>query len=773
MKEFTLLGTTLHYSTQRMNYYSMHPVFLDLAKKSWQQFYTAYQKMGSLTKACEQLPKVMIQLVDHIDSACEEYIKLQEIYCVDAKDVGAHCNAALHELQQIYQERIVNPCEAIEEKKKAEAAHREFKKKVKSNDLWDSLGYTAINAVGNLGSSLSASLDAGSVYKNSDTLDQFKNAIIDYVLLAEHATIRLIQKNSRIAYDVPDSEETEKLQKITDNLLKGAIPAEKQDELILCVLQGDPHAFELYDLLVAKHGDEDGTLQDMAECFGYAEFTAHKLDLLDKKFAKALSTTYTEEQDIFDLEKQIKAYAAHLGVDPEKPLVQLKAQWDVIDRNLRTAGGKEYETREEAQNVRDDIELRNQKAAQYDLSKVNLIDPVQIDRFIEILRALPYKSTDIPNGLPDFVASITQRAARRCAVIESVADPDTLPGELAAAWAKFPIYAKIAGKLKFGADGAELLRKYANKWAPQPSEKLCLCQDISKLMSPGKVLVLTSCQLCLILNKEVAQFELDQIQSIQHQGSQCTLLLKDQPPYQMPFLVPLAGNEMDTYVRLLNDTIEGLQLTGVPREQIYVSIDSEEAIAAQPQPLTEDAVPTPPITVSTSPTPSSPVTSSPLDGKASPEEQKRLAYAKALAACGGTPDGILAAYESAKAENEAASKAYEQELAKNPRAKIANLLSMLFLLCALPGIALIFLGFLPLGLGVIVVSLLLCYFFDKRENSTMAASSSAEARQAKLRKEQAAEAFEVCKAYLNAKKEADESGITPDAVQELMEGQPQ
>ena len=106
---------------------------------------------------------------------------------------------------------------------------------------------------------------------------------------------------------MPDSEETEKLQKITDNLLKGAIPAEKQDELILCVLQSDPHAFELYDLLVAKHGDEDGTLQDMAECFGYAEFTAHKLDLLDKKFAKALSTTYTEEQDIFDLEKQIKA----------------------------------------------------------------------------------------------------------------------------------------------------------------------------------------------------------------------------------------------------------------------------------------------------------------------------------------------------------------------------------------------------------------------------------------------------------------------------------
>lgn len=38
MKEFTLLGTTLHYSTQRMNYYSMHPVFLDLAKKVGNSF---------------------------------------------------------------------------------------------------------------------------------------------------------------------------------------------------------------------------------------------------------------------------------------------------------------------------------------------------------------------------------------------------------------------------------------------------------------------------------------------------------------------------------------------------------------------------------------------------------------------------------------------------------------------------------------------------------------------------------------------------------------
>ena len=213
MKEFTLLGTTLHYSTQRLNYYSIHSVFLELAQTSWKQFYSDYQKMGNLQKAYEQLPKVIVRLVKSIDSSCEDYIKLQKIYSVGADDVGAGCTNALRELQQIYQKRIAEPCEEIEERKNAEVAQREFKKKIKSNDLWDSLGYSAINAVGNLGSSLNASLDASSIYKNSDTLDQFKNAILDYVILAQRATMRLVQENSNIGYDEPDSSEAVKLQK--------------------------------------------------------------------------------------------------------------------------------------------------------------------------------------------------------------------------------------------------------------------------------------------------------------------------------------------------------------------------------------------------------------------------------------------------------------------------------------------------------------------------------------------------------------------------------
>lgn len=145
--------------------------------------------------------------------------------------------------------------------------------------------------------------------------------------------MRLVQENSNIGYDEPDSSEVSKLQKITDNILNGTVPADQQDEMILQVLQGNPRAFELYRLLAVKYGDEDGTLEAMAECFDYPEFAAYKLGLLDKKFDDALSATHTDEQDIFDLKAKIEAYAARLSVNPEKQLARLKAQWDVLDRN--------------------------------------------------------------------------------------------------------------------------------------------------------------------------------------------------------------------------------------------------------------------------------------------------------------------------------------------------------------------------------------------------------------------------------------------------------
>src|SRR5699024_7131787 len=178
----------------------------------------------------------------------------------------------------------------------------------------------------------------------------------------------------------------------------------------------------------------------------------------------------------------------------------------------------------------------------------------------------------------------------------------------------------------------------ADRWSLEPDEKLCICQDISRLLSPGKVLVITNLRFCVIQNKDVAQFSLDQIQAIQGQDNGCMVSLKNQPAYQTPFLVNLPAKEMELYVRLLNYTVQGLQLTGIPREQIYVSIDSEEALSADPQPLVEQSISVASHDASTamhSPAPAATVNTITSDNSAkqnaSSADTKKFAYATSRA----------------------------------------------------------------------------------------------------------------------------------------------
>lgn len=360
MKEFVLLGTTLQYSTQRMNYFSISDLFENIAAQAEQQFQTGYKKFGNLKNVRDQFSSLLYDVLKQVDEEALAHVKRQEIYSVSRSDISVAGKDALIKIRSTYQERIMAPYEALEHKKEAEAARREFRKKIKSNDLLDSIGYTAINAVGNMGTSISAGMDASSIYHNEETMRLFLDELAEYVLAIKTVTIHLIEKNSDVGYDWPDREELKKAETLTQNILNGSVPSEKCDQLALQALQIDPHAFTLYDFLLTKHGDADYQLEEMAECFGYSDFIAHKASMLHDKFSKPLSLTYTDENDILHLKKQVADYATYLGVEPKREMAVLDKQWAAIDLRLRTANGKEYETRQQAQDVRDDIHRRTE-----------------------------------------------------------------------------------------------------------------------------------------------------------------------------------------------------------------------------------------------------------------------------------------------------------------------------------------------------------------------------------------------------------------------------
>lgn len=763
MEKFVILGTTLQYSTPRMNYFGISDEFNTIAAQAEKQFREGYKKFGSLKNVYDQFSSLLFDVLAWVDDQALKYIKRQEIYSVSRSEISAAGQSAVAAMKSIYQQRIMDPYEAIQHKKEAEVARREFKKKVKSNDLWDSIGYTALNAVGNMGSSISAGLDADSVYRNEETLRLFIEELRDYILSVMVITTHLVEKNSNISYDTPSGEEFKRAKNLEQNILNGSVPADKCDQMALQVLQVNPRAFALYDFLLDHHGDADHELERMAACFGYKDFIAHKAALLREAFAGPLSRTYTDEQDVLSLKKQVSSHAAHLGVSPEKELAILDKQWADIDRRLRTANGKEYETREQAQDVRDDLVLRDQKASSYDLKRINFLDGEQMQRLIQCLTDLPYKSADVPQGIPAFVNAITRQAVDRCMAIDTVHAPNDAVEGCEKIWSFSPIFERVASKMKFGPAGMELLKKYAPQLSLDAEEPLCLCQDITKLLSSGKLLVITTKKLYVVHAKDIAAFALDDILAISPQDSGCSMRLKGKPSYQTPFLIKLSVGDMEQYIRLLFNTVEALRLRDVPYESIYVPVD--DALAAEPQPLSGLTE----ATVATVSAPKEEPVSVQVDGKTTIDDKddKRLAYAKALVACGGTPEGIQAAFDATKKDLNATNTLYTEELKKNPKAQLYHTITLVGLAGFLIGLIAIFLVSLFTGLAIAAVSLFIFNFADNQEKHSMTQAST-QCQEVQARKEEALARMKACREYLKAKEEAEEKGITPADVQDLI-----
>lgn len=143
-------------------------------------------------------------------------------------------------------------------------------------------------------------------------------------------------------------------------------------------------------------------------------------------------------------------------------------------------------------------------------------------------------------------------------------------------------------------------------------------------------------------------------------------------------------------------------------------------------------------------------------------------YAKALAACNGTSEGIQAAYNTAEKEGNAAEEAHTAELKNVPGAKTVNIISVIAAFGMIFGFISIFFTSLLTGLVIATVCIGIFSVSDKREKALMKQAASAQSRKALDWHEAAQKRLEICKGYLKAKKEAEDNGISPADVQDLV-----
>ena len=102
MKEFVLLGTTLQYSTQRMNYFSISDLFENIATQAKQQFQAGYKKFGNLKNVRDQFSSLLYDVLKRVDEEALAHVKRQDIYSVSRSDISVAGKDALIKIRSTY-----------------------------------------------------------------------------------------------------------------------------------------------------------------------------------------------------------------------------------------------------------------------------------------------------------------------------------------------------------------------------------------------------------------------------------------------------------------------------------------------------------------------------------------------------------------------------------------------------------------------------------------------------------------------------------------------
>lgn len=227
------------------------------------------------------------------------------------------------------------------------------------------IAHSAVNVVGNIGSSIVASSDKSAIFKKYR--EPLKMALIQDLYDIRNALRIALKEEANIICKLPESD---KANAIWNNYRLDRIPAEKKKEQIIEALMLDPYNLEIYRSIWEDYGDENGELRKMslhfcvpleqqieevAEQYGNNLFIQN-CGLYEEAFDKKAVAIQIEDQIRETLDDLIQ-YCKKRTISENNisQIAHCRQLLEEIDKEVRTVRGVIYDTRELAENIRKDF----------------------------------------------------------------------------------------------------------------------------------------------------------------------------------------------------------------------------------------------------------------------------------------------------------------------------------------------------------------------------------------------------------------------------------
>ncbi|MGN0420671.1 MAG: hypothetical protein ACI4E4_09530 [Acetatifactor sp.] len=217
------------------------------------------------------------------------------------------------------------------------------------------LAHSAVNAVGNIGSSISASIQKKDLFNNRSYVRKLRDGVAESMRIVYWNILCILRDNSSFAVEIPkcDEDDLQAQRAVIDNIKNGYL---KGNDAILAecakILQMNPYNVDAYEQFMALCDDPQNKIEEMSVYFGISKCADFKKDKL-KKLLEEIG--YFDRETLKQGKEKVLAWAVKYCVDTSKIEECLERVDEQLDKNQREVDGFVYDSIELADKVKHQI----------------------------------------------------------------------------------------------------------------------------------------------------------------------------------------------------------------------------------------------------------------------------------------------------------------------------------------------------------------------------------------------------------------------------------
>ena len=371
--KFELNGQSIEISDGKCNFWCLQQEFSSYTKEAQEEFLKSYKSTENLENLIDKFWNLvdLLEMKGYIAVSCvlEDYGRIHltqdeyESLFGDSLDTLTDWFEKYYfEIANKYTELTGNKLAKKEYRKNRKANRKkwygyttEAKTKAAMRNMGSGMLHSTVNIAGNVTTAIATDIKMSSAFNDKRRINNMSADINKFFNELRKVVFSVMEKSSYEPFELISKAESEEAAKKIAELQK---IEEKSDEHIRCVLEAlalDPSLRSIYEYIVNNYGDRENKISKFAKTL-YINIDEWKVTRLKEELQKNKVANLYDEEKILTAISNVKAECEYWGISHEEYTKKLDELWTKTNELLCNVDGKQFETRQEAECAKEDLE---------------------------------------------------------------------------------------------------------------------------------------------------------------------------------------------------------------------------------------------------------------------------------------------------------------------------------------------------------------------------------------------------------------------------------